>query len=357
MMANLASEGDTQEGFHLSELMQQGNGDVDEKDGNVGEMMLQAESIDKYEVDKLIRKVYPKAKTIFEALRETFSDAEFVEGCDYRGDDRSHFKEAADLAEKSDVVILCVGGKSGIGISATSGEGVESAGLKLPGVQEELMRTVYGVNHNIIIVHTDGRPLSSPWAYENAGAILEAWLPNTYGGIAIADVLTGKFNPAGRTPIDVPRSEGHLPVYHYQQNGSYTDFEYSNGMLEEKGGGMIEISVDVKNTGEMAGEEVVQLYGADLCASMIRPYHELVGFKRVSLEVGEVKKVCFSFHIDALSFVNPEGQWIAEAGRFCFVIGAHSNDNRAEFEYVLSEDIKIDPNKRCFYAEAEAQKV
>lgn len=379
MMANLAAEGDTQEGFNLSELMQQGSGE--DENANVGDSMLQRESLDKYEVDKLIRKLYPKAKTVFEALQESFSSAAFCEGCDYRGDDRSHFAEAAELARQSDAVILCVGGKSGIGVSATSGEGVDSASLKLPGVQEELMRAVYEANPNLVIVHSDGRPLSSPWAYEHARAILEAWLPNTYGGLAIADVLTGKYNPAGRTPVDVPRSEGHLPVYHYQQNGSssvhnlhiiktgyaddsssvlrpfgyglsYTDFDYANGKLEDLGDGSIVISVDVKNTGALAGDEVVQLYGSDLCASMIRPIHELIGFKRVSLHAGETKRVSFSFNIDALSFENSDGDWVAEAGRFRFVLGSHSDDIRAEFEYTQKETIKVDPNKRCFFAEA-----
>ena len=386
MMANLDAEGDTQEGFNLSELMQNGSSDENESDGIIGDTMLQNESLDRYEVDKLIRKVYPKAKTVYEALKDMLPSVEFCEGCDYRGDDRNHFRDAADLAKRSDIVILCVGGKSGIGVSATSGEGVDSASLKLPGVQEKLMRTVYEANNNMIIVHTDGRPLSSPWAYENARAILEAWLPNTYGGIAIADVLTGKYNPAGRTPVDVPRSEGHLPVYHYQQNGSssvhnihiiksgyandsssvlrpfgyglsYTDFEYSNARMSDKENGTIEIYVDVKNTGSLAGDEVVQLYGSDLCASMIRPYHELIGFIRVGLEAGETKRVCFSFNIDVLSFMNSDGEWIAEAGRFSFALGTNSDDNRVEFKYVLPEDIKVEPNKRCFYAETKVTKV
>ena len=100
------------------------------------------------------------------------------------------------------------------------------------------------------------------------------------------------------------------------------------------------------------GEEVVQLYGKDLFASMIRPIHELVGFKRIALAAGEGKTVAFSFNIDVLSFINEDGQWIVEEGGFLFTLGSHSDDKRAELAYELGATRQIDPNKRCFYAES-----
>jgi beta-glucosidase len=115
------------------------------------------------------------------------------------------------------------------GGSATTGESVDSSSLDLMGKQEQLMREVFAVNQNMVILHTDGRPLCSEWAYENVPAIIEGWLPATYGGQAFAEVISGKYNPAGRTPFDVPRSAGLLPLYHYQNNGSSA--AYDTGLI------------------------------------------------------------------------------------------------------------------------------
>ncbi len=382
MLANLATQGDTQQGYDLTGLLSSiQSSENTEGSNDLASLTQGKEDADKHVVDDMVRGFYPKARTIFEALKERFDSVRFEEGCDYRGTDDSHIPAAAALAKDSDIVILCVGGKNGIGNSASSGEGVDTCTLDLPGMQEQLMRAVFAANPNCIIVHTDCRPLVSEWAYENIPAILEAWLPNTYGGNAIADVLTGKYNPGGRTPVDVPRSVGHLPVYHYQQNGSsamhckplnktgyvyssssvlapfgwglsYTTFEYSDGKMESDESGNVTISVTVRNTGDRDGDEVVQLYGSDLYASIVRPVHELVGFRRVNLKAGQSKVVTFRFNINILSFVNDEGQWVCEAGNFRFVVGSHSEDERAAFSYHLAETIQVNPNKRCFYAES-----
>lgn len=281
MMANLSTEGDTQQGFDLTGLLagMTDTGKTDE--GGFDQLMGQANAkdiTDKYVLDGLIRQKYPKAKTIFEALAEKFASVSFVEGCDYKGADDSGIPAAAELAKQADVVILCVSGKNGIGRSATSGEGIDSCTLELPGCQETLMRRVFEANPNMVIVHTDARPLISPWAYAHVPAILEGQLPNTYGGNAIADVLCGDYNLAGRTPVDVPRSVGHLPVYHNQQRGSssvhdrhlietgyidgdtsvlalfgyglsYTAFSYSGAELHADEHGNTVIRVRIKNTG------------------------------------------------------------------------------------------------------------
>lgn len=387
MLANLATEGDTQQGYNLGELI------AENSDENKSMMDILAETTvtseapeitDKYAADPIVRQLYPGCKTIFEGLQGYFEDVSFAEGCDYKGDDRSGMEEAIRLAKDADVVICCVGGKNGLGNSASTGEGVDASSLDLLGLQEELMRACYAVNPNMVIVHTDCRPLVSEWVYENAPAILEAWLPMAYGGNAIADVLTGKYNPAGRTPIDVPRSAGHLPVYHYQRNGSsalrsneivktkyvngpssvlapfgyglsYTEFEYSDLQLRADDSHDINISVAVKNIGERMGDEVVQLYGEDLVASMIRPVHELVGFKRITLMPGETKTVEFSFNIDVLSFCKADGKWIAEKGDFRFYVGGHSDDVALCTTYHLEESIDVNPNKRTFYASATVE--
>ena len=382
MLQNLATEGDTQQGYNLGELLSNNMG------GEKSMMELLAETTvageapevtNKYILDDMIRMLYPDCKTTFEALQNHFENISFAEGCDYKGNDDSGMAEAIALAKAADVVICCVGGKNGLGNSASTGEGVDSSSLDLLGLQEQLMRECYAVNPNMIIVHTDCRPLVSEWAYENVPAILEAWLPNTYGGLAIADVITGKYNPAGRTPVDVPRSVGHLPVYHYQKYGSsatksnnivktkyvngpssvlapfgfglsYTDFSYSNLKLEALENNDLHISIQVKNTGKRFGEEVVQLYGEDLVASMSRPVHELIGFKRIGLAPGEEKTVSFSFNIDALSFMQTDRSWIVEKGDFRFFVGKHSDDEVNSVLYHLFDSKQIDPNKRTFFA-------
>lgn len=383
MMANLAVEGDTQQGYDIGSLISQAGGD----DGNAMENLMNLagdmnsrDITDKYVIDDMIRKLYPEAKTTFEALKEVFEDAVFIEGCDYKGTDDSHIPEAVEAAKDVDIVILAVGGKNGLGQSATTGEGVDSVSLDLPGQQEKLMREVFLANPNMVIVHTDARPLVSEWAYENVPAIIEGWLPNIFGGNALADVISGAYNPAGRMPVDVPRSAGHLPVYHCQANGSsgaknrgvvasgyidadasvlapfgyglsYTEFSYQDVSLtvqEDTGDAVLKVTVT--NTGACDGEEVVQLYGSDLLASMIRPIHELIGFKRVALKAGERKVAEFHFNTDFFAFLSQNGRWILEKGYFRFFVGSHSDDVKGEVLYFLNETKEINKAARCLYA-------
>lgn len=336
----------------------------------------------KYIFDDEIRRAYPKAKTLFEGLKEKFANAEFIEGCDYKGDDVSGFAEAEKLAASSDIVVLCVGEKSGIDPSCSSGEGVDCASLTLPGVQDDLVKAVYASNKNCVIVHTGCKPLCSEWVYENIPAVIEAWFPATFGGKAVADVISGDYNPAGRTPVDLPRSAGHSPVYFGQFNGSsasehenfgirgyidspssplipfgyglsYTGFSYGTPSLSHDGAGNISISVEVKNTGDMDGEEVVQLYGRDEYASAVRPRRELIGFKRVPLKAGESKKVTFKFNINILAFINPDGKWIAEEGDFSFFVGGNGSITEPACTYKLEKTVNVNPNRRDFFAAAE----
>ncbi len=355
------------------------NQKVDDKKVDANGIPVGFSIANKYFFDDEIRKAYPDAKTIFEGIKDYCENATFVEGCDYKGSDESDIENAVNIAKESDVVILCVGEKSGLEPSCTSGEGMDCSSFDLPGVQETLMRKVFEANNNVILVHTACRPLCSTWVHENIPAVIEAWFPCTYGGKAISDVIFGKFNPAGRLPVDMPRSVGHLPVYHMQYNGSssddhegmdgtgyidslstsllpfgfglsYTTFEYSNATIKSNKRGDIIISVDVTNVGEKDGDEVVQLYGKDLFASMVRPRQELIGFKRITLKVGETKTVSFKFNIDVLSFIGVDGKWLVESGDFEFFIGANSKDKRLTLNYTLEKSRRINPNKRTFYA-------
>lgn len=335
---------------------------------------------DKHILDPMIREMYPEARTIVEALRSVFDTVEFVEGCDYKGEDDSHIAEAAEAAKNADIVLMTVGGKNGLGGTCTTGEGVDSSSLELMGQQEKLIREVFAANKNMVIVHTDGRPLCSEWAYENVPAIIEGWLPAIYGGQAIAEVISGIYNPAGRTPLSVARSAGHLPLYHYQNNGSsapydrglidtgyidsssaalapfgyglsYTEFAYRDFNVKKYSENLVKASVIVTNVGAVDGEEVVQLYGKDLCASIVRPRQELIGFKRVALKAGESKRVTFLFALDQLSFEDADYHWILEKGDFEFFVGGNSDDRRLSAVCTQEETIPVNPAARSFYAE------
>lgn len=195
-------------------------------------------------------------------------------------------------------------------------------------------------------------------------------------------MLCGEYNPAGRTPVDLPRSAAHTPVYFSQLRGSssddhvgmdgtgymgsastslrpfgcglsYTKFAYANAQLEGDKNGEITVTISVKNVGDSDGEEVVQLYGRDLYASMVRPRQELVGFYRVALKKGETKKIIFRFNIDVLAFIDDKKEWAAEKGGFEFYVGANSKDKAFTLSYTLQETKKVDPNQRTFYAVAE----
>ena len=352
-------------------------------DGLAAQMSMSSLS-DKTLMDPMIRRMYPDAKTILEALQEQFETVVFTEGCDYKGDDDSRIAEAKEAAAQADIVILAVGGKNGLGGTCTTGESVDSTSLDLMGQQETLMREVYASNANMVIVHTDGRPLCSEWAYENVPAIIEAWLPATYGAQAIADVISGAYNPAGRTPISVPRTAGHLPLYHYQNNGSsaahnrglintgyinsdssalapfghglsYTCFSYSDFTASKEADGTVKASVTVTNTGDLDGEEVVQLYGRDLYASVIRPRQELIGFKRIPLKAGESKIVEFTFNLDQFAFEDLSWNWILEKGDFELFVGTNSEDDRLKAVVTQKETILVKPGERSFYAEVSVK--
>ena len=339
------------------------------------------------EVCTVLENIYPQSKTVYSAIQEIFAEVTYTQGCDISNNEIFDFRAAASAAEAADIVIMTVGGINGWCKYCTSGENIDDSDISLPGRQHELIERVYKANKNIILVHTDNKPLVDEFAYNNIPAIIEAWLPGIYGAQAIADVITGKFNPGGRLPVDVPRSTGHMPAYHYQQNGcrmnhpteisriycsyrdkpislrlpfgfglSYSTFIYSDFCIKEYKNDNIPIitfSIEIKNSGKISGDEVVQLYGTDKIASVIRPQQELLGFKRVTLLPNESKKAEFTVRLDQLAFINQEGDWVIEKGEFTFFIGRNSLDILFEQVYKLDETIKIDHRLRGFFAEVQ----
>ena len=337
-------------------------------------------------VEPMVRAKYPNAKTIFEALSEIYPRAQYVEGCDYKDKSDTDFTAAVELAKKSDLVIVTVGGKNGWGAHCTIGEAFDSSDISLPGNQELLLEAVGNANPNFIVVHTDARPLVSSYAYTNAKAILEGWLCGNHAARVIAETIFGQNNPGGCLPVDVPVANGVLS-YHYQQNAShyktiqdmgggayvnlpkeiiarpfgyglsYTDFALEDARIEVDSEAVpkITISVSVENTGDTAGDQVVQLYGKDVTASVVRPYKELLGFQRVSLQPGEKKQVIFTFGLDLMAFEDEEDNWICEAGEYRFYVAENCEDERISLKYHLPDTADVNSAKRTFFAEAKME--
>ena len=301
------------------------------------------------------------AVSVLEGLRKYKNQFRYVKGADLitgntsfpdevqiNETDKTGFKEAIRAAKKAEVVIMVLG-EDGF----QTGEGRSRANLNLPGVQQELLEAVYKVNKKIVLVLMNGRPLTITWADEHIPAILEAWQLGTESGNAIAEVLFGEYNPAGKLPMTFPRSVGQIPIYynhystgrpgpkkevfwsHYSNESnqplypfgyglSYTQFEYSDLKIDDSNKAAIKVSATVKNTGMMKGEEVVQLYLRQKIGSVVRPVKELKGFNKISLEPNQSKTVEFVLTNAELGFYSNEGEFIVESGEFEVMVGTNS---------------------------------
>ncbi|HHV10782.1 MAG TPA: beta-glucosidase [Clostridiales bacterium] len=329
--------------------------------------------------------------TIFDAIAKKCPDTTvlYEKGCDIAGDDRSAFGAAIALASDSDAVIFAAGGKYGWGEPCTSGEGRDSTKIGLPGVQEELLKALCETGTPVVVVHGDTRPISSLYAKNHANAVLEAWCPGQTGGSAVADVIFGDYNPAGRLPVTALEHAGQIPMYASSKRGnlmtadqrnpgfnsfsngiqeplwyfgegySYTQFEYRDFMVDEEttAAGVIKASVTVTNTGNRPGEEVVQLYFTDEYASMLRPGLELAGFARIFIPAGESRKVMFTMRTDQTAFLDQDMRWVVEEGDITLKIAASSKDIRAERICRIKDSLVIDGTKRGFVADVDIQTV
>mgnify|MGYP000380043289 FL=1 len=346
-------------------------------------------AIENPKLEEIVRKYYPNIKSLLEQLKEECPGAEIMYsyGYPFVGNDDTKHEEALEVARKADVVILTLGGKYGWGDSSTTGEGIDSASINLPECQEKFIEKLYKIGKPAIGIHFDGRPISSDAADRYLNAIIEAWSPAEFGAKAITSVIFGDYNPGGKLPVSVAYNAGQIPVFYNHENGagydvgtqtafhsyvdlphtprycfgyglSYTTFEYTNLRLnrtEFKPTDTIEVSVDVKNTGSMAGDEIVQLYISDKCASMLRPVKELAGFRRISLKPGEKKTVTFKSKISQFSFLDSEMKWKVEAGDMDIMVGASSDDIRLYTNFEITSDLHVDGKSRGFYAEVEVQ--
>ena len=289
----------------------------------------------------------------------------YAKGCDVLGDDRSGFAEALEVVNGADVAIVVVAGKSGLLRPVTVGEGNDATNLDLTGVQPELITTLAQSGTPLVIVVLSGRIHTLAALVDKAAALLQVFPPGEEGGNGLADILTGKINPAGRLPVSLPRSVGQIPNYTGTRAGgdramffgdyvdsptsplfpfghglSYTSFGYENIVVQTKHHtDPIEVSVTVRNTGKYAGDEVIQLYCRDEVASVARPQRQLIGFIRLPLDPGQARRVTFVVHPSRLAFYDPEMRFVTEPGAFTFSIGASSSDIRAEQTVTLEGGI------------------
>ena len=305
-------------------------------------------------------------KTILTGIRSKLpaSQVTYVKGCAVRDTTASNIAEAVAAAKEADVVVVAVGGSSArdfktsykeTGAAVTDsktisdmdcGEGFDRATLTPLGHQIQLLKALKATGKPLVVVYIEGRPMDKSWAALHADALLTAYYPGQEGGTAIADVLFGDYNPAGRLPVSVPANVGQIPVYYNKKPPmphdyvemsarplyafgyglSYTTFKYDDLNIEETGDTQFKVTFNVTNTGDMDGDEVVQLYLHDEFASTAQPMMQLKKFSRIFIPKGETKQVSFTLEAEDLEIVDQEMNHVVETGDFTVMIGP-SSDN------------------------------
>lgn len=293
--------------------------------------------------------------TVIEGLKKVSPESNFVFypfGSNLRGMKTEQVQEAKKEAEKCDLAIVVVGENSMRyrWKEKTCGENTDRYELSLVGLQEQLVEEIYATGIPTVVVLVNGRPLSTEWIADNIPALIEAWEPGSHGGQAVAEILFGKVNPSGKLPITIPRSAGQVqtyynykftskwfnyvtgnsnPLFEFGYGLSYTTFSISPITLSADSiltSQTIKASVEVANTGTMAGSEVVQLYIRDCYSSVVRPLKELKNYRKVFLQPGEKQTVTFEISEKELKFHNLQMQYVSEPGDFEIMIGNSSRD-------------------------------
>jgi beta-xylosidase len=302
--------------------------------------------------------------TLLGALRVELPDVVHARGCDVRTGDKSGFAEAVAAVRSAEVIVAVVGDEAGLFGRGTSGEGCDVPELRLPGVQEDLLHALADTGKPVVAVLVTGRPYAIGGVAGRLAAIVQAFFPGEEGGIAIAGVLTGRVSPSGRLPVELPagpaaqpsaylrsrnaaRHSGSTvdptPLFAFGHGLSYTTFGYSDLVLSADDvptDGTVEISCTVRNTGDTAGTEVVQLYLGDPVASVVRPLRWLAGFARVPLAPGQARRVAFRLHADRTSFTGRAGTRIAEPGEISVAVGGGSDNLPLTGKFTLTGPVR-----------------
>ncbi|HEX9040930.1 MAG TPA: glycoside hydrolase family 3 N-terminal domain-containing protein [Trebonia sp.] len=306
-----------------------------------------------------------EVSTLLAALRAEGLDVTgYARGCDVRTPDESGFAEAVSRARSADVVVAVVGDEAGLFGHGTSGEGCDVDELKLPGAQERLLHALADTGVPVIAVLVTGRPYAIGGVLGRLAAVVQAFFPGEEGGPAIAGILTGRVNPSGKLPVEIPRDPGAqpstylrsrnaaqhtgstvdpTPLFAFGHGLSYTTFEYAGLALsadEVATDGAVEVSCTVCNAGPLAGSEVVQLYLGDPVASVARPERWLSGFARVALRPGETARITFRVHADRTSFTGQDLTRTVEPGNITVYVGGSSHDLPLTGTFTLTGPIR-----------------
>ncbi|WP_313671902.1 glycoside hydrolase family 3 N-terminal domain-containing protein [Sphingobacterium multivorum] len=323
-----------------------------------------------------------KVQTLLTGIRAAVGNStkvDYVKGCAIRDTSNSDIAAAVAAAKQADAVVLVLGGSSARDFKTSyqatgaanvdpntvsdmeSGEGFDRVSLDMMGDQIKLLKAIQATGKPLVLVTIMGRPLNLNWAADNVAAIVNAWYPGQEGGLAVADVLFGDYNPAGRLPISVPRSVGQLPVhynhtkpkhhdyvemsakplYAFGYGLSYSSFDYSNLQISLKENGndfACTVSFDVVNNGKLAGDEVAQLYVVDEVSSVVTPVMQLKRFERKNIAAGKKERYSFQLTKEDLKLWSPSKAWKTEKGKFKFLVGASSDDIRLKGEMELTRD-------------------
>ena len=323
-----------------------------------------------------------KVQTLLTGIRAAVdknTKIDYVKGCAIRDTSNSDIAAAVAAAKQADAVVLVLGGSSARDFKTSyqatgaanvdpntvsdmeSGEGFDRVSLDMMGDQIKLLKAIQATGKPLVLVTIMGRPLNLNWAADNVPAIVNAWYPGQEGGLAVADVLFGDYNPAGRLPISVPRSVGQLPVhynhtkpkhhdyvemsakplYAFGYGLSYSSFDYSNlqvSLKEAEHDFACTVSFDVVNNGKLAGDEVAQLYVVDEVSSVVTPVMQLKRFERKNIAAGKKERYSFQLTKEDLKLWSPSKVWKTEKGKFKFLVGASSDDIRLKGEMELTRD-------------------
>lgn len=293
--------------------------------------------------------------TVLEGLKMVSPETEFVfvdQGWDPRNMSDANVDRAAAAARTCDLNIVVAGEYMyrGRWTERTSGEDTDRSDIDLVGLQNELIRKVAASGRPTVLVLISGRPLGVQWAADNLPALVNAWEPGMYGGQAIAEILYGKVNPSAKLAVTMPRSAGQVqmiynhkpsqyfhpyavtpstPLYPFGYGLSYTTYSYSDIWLDRTeipADGTVKVSVEIRNTGNIAGDEIVQMYIRDRFSSVTRPVKELKDFARIHLEPGETRTVEFTVTPDKLMFLDKDLRPVVEPGEFIVMVGPSSDD-------------------------------
>lgn len=318
--------------------------------------------------------------TALEALRTELDGVEvtYAQGCEVQGDDRSGLEVAVAAARDADLCVALVGDLAGLFGRGTSGEGCDAEDLSLPGLQGELLDALLATGTPVVVVVVSGRPYALGAVADRAAALVQAFMPGEEGGAALAGVLSGRVDPSGRLPVQVPRDAGGqpgtylqaplgvvhtgtsnldpTPLFPFGHGRSYTSFVLSDAGVsasEVPTDGDFLASVRVTNTGARRGTEVVQLYLRDVVASLARPLHQLAGFARVELDPGEAVDVQFGVHADLLAFTGADLRRVVEPGDVEVQIGTSEGNLPCRFPVRLTGPARFVGHDRMLVSTVE----